>query len=105
MNEQPEPLTLPNALDVLRSWSWLYDGLQRSDWIGDGDTDRHIAEGAAKGRNRQCSIGWHEECSDRSGVNWRGECQCPCHRGEWEKAARLMRWMDQCLTELSGADA
>lgn len=51
-----EPLTLPNALDVLRSWSWLYDGLKRSDWDGtDEQTDRHIAEGVAKGRNRQCS--------------------------------------------------
>lgn len=26
-------------------------------------------------RNRQCSIGWHDECSDRSG----GRCLCPCH--------------------------
>jgi len=29
-------------------------------------------------RNRQCSIGWHGECSDRSGET----CQCPCHRDE-----------------------
>lgn len=27
-------------------------------------------------RNRQCSIGWHEECSDPSGES----CECPCHR-------------------------
>jgi hypothetical protein len=27
-------------------------------------------------RNRQCSIGWHEECSDPSG----NSCECPCHR-------------------------
>jgi hypothetical protein len=27
-------------------------------------------------RNRQCSIGWHEECSDPSGET----CECPCHR-------------------------
>lgn len=26
-------------------------------------------------RNRQCSIGWHSECSDPLG----GVCQCPCH--------------------------
>jgi hypothetical protein len=26
-------------------------------------------------RNRQCSIGWHEECSDRVGLS----CECPCH--------------------------
>lgn len=27
-------------------------------------------------RNRQCSIGWHGECSDRSHS---GQCGCPCH--------------------------
>ena len=27
-------------------------------------------------RNRQCSIGWHEECSDR---DHSGACGCPCH--------------------------
>lgn len=27
-------------------------------------------------RNRQCSIGYHEECSDRHN---NGECGCPCH--------------------------
>jgi hypothetical protein len=26
-------------------------------------------------RNRQCSIGWHGECSDPEGVS----CECPCH--------------------------
>ncbi len=26
-------------------------------------------------RNRQCSIGYHEECSHASG----GPCGCPCH--------------------------
>jgi hypothetical protein len=26
-------------------------------------------------RNRQCSIGYHTECSDPCG----GECECPCH--------------------------
>ena len=27
-------------------------------------------------RNRQCSIGYHSECSDPAG----GTCKCPCHR-------------------------
>lgn len=27
-------------------------------------------------RNRQCSIGYHDECSDPHGV----DCECPCHR-------------------------
>lgn len=26
-------------------------------------------------RFRQCSIGWHDECSDPNG----NECECPCH--------------------------
>lgn len=29
-------------------------------------------------RNRQCSIGWHEECSERHTAGAR-RCQCPCH--------------------------
>lgn len=28
-------------------------------------------------RNRQCSIGYHDECSDPSGA----VCECPCHAG------------------------
>ncbi len=27
-------------------------------------------------RFRQCSIGWHDECSDPDG----DECECPCHQ-------------------------
>lgn len=27
-------------------------------------------------RNRQCSIGWHNQCSDPNGY----DCECPCHR-------------------------
>ena len=98
-----EPQTIDNALDVLRSWSWLYDGLRRSEPTDDA-TDRHATEGAAKGRNRQCSIGWHEECSDGSGINHNGDCACPCHQASWEKVARLMQWMDECLAALNGGD-
>lgn len=31
-------------------------------------------------RNRQCSIGWHNECSER-GIpdSEHRRCQCPCH--------------------------
>jgi hypothetical protein len=32
-------------------------------------------------RNRQCSIGYHEECSDPDGL----DCQCPCHYTEAPK--------------------
>ena len=28
-------------------------------------------------RNRQCSIGYHDECSDPAGAR----CKCPCHTG------------------------
>ena len=27
-------------------------------------------------RNRQCSLGYHRECTDPQGLR----CQCPCHR-------------------------
>lgn len=30
-------------------------------------------------RNRQCSIGYHDECSERSTPFERRKCQCPCH--------------------------
>lgn len=38
-------------------------------------TDAMIRAGAAAGKNRQCAIGWHAECSDPNGYT----CQCPCH--------------------------
>lgn len=34
------------------------------------------------GRNRQCSIGWHNECSDRQNygaIDKTAGCGCPCH--------------------------
>jgi len=44
-------------------------------------TDRLIAEGAALGKNRQCSIGYHDECSDREDETHThlGVCKCECH--------------------------
>lgn len=38
-------------------------------------TDRVLSHAKEYGTNRQCSIGWHGECSDRSGES----CQCLCH--------------------------
>jgi hypothetical protein len=38
-------------------------------------TDYMSLKGAAEGINRQCAIGWHEECSDPEG----DECKCHCH--------------------------
>lgn len=41
----------------------------------DAWTDAMAREGAATGVNRQCSIGWHQECSDPAG----DRCRCACH--------------------------
>lgn len=41
----------------------------------DSRTDRLCAVGASLGLNRQCSIGWHDECSDPEGET----CRCLCH--------------------------
>ena len=36
-------------------------------------------------RNRQCSIGWHRECTDPDGLT----CQCPCHKDQHEATRPL----------------
>lgn len=43
-------------------------------------------------RNRQCSIGYHDECSERHEVTTSGSCQCPCHidRAEGSQAGVTM---------------
>lgn len=46
-------------------------GESDADW-----TDRIIFERRGSGRRRQCSIGWHLECSDPYGQ----ECTCGCHK-------------------------
>jgi hypothetical protein len=38
-------------------------------------TKRVLSHSREHGVNRQCSIGWHEECSDPHGDS----CRCPCH--------------------------
>lgn len=38
-------------------------------------TTRVLTHAREHGTNRQCSIGWHEECSDPRGES----CQCLCH--------------------------
>ena len=61
---------------------------------GEGDgayTDRLTgADGAGQipydhSRNRQCSIGYHGECSDPSG----SVCKCPCHTAEGKLEMRV----------------
>ena len=39
------------------------------------ETDAAAFDGREKGMFRQCSIGWHEECSDPDGAR----CRCSCH--------------------------
>jgi hypothetical protein len=47
-----------------------YPGEDAGKW-----TDRVLSHAREYGTNRQCSIGWHGECSDRSGET----CNCMCH--------------------------
>jgi len=39
-------------------------------------------------RNRQCSIGWHMECSDPAG----DVCMCPCHDDRVNAVHHVDRW-------------
>lgn len=43
-------------------------------------------------RNRQCSIGWHEECSDRDNS---GRCECPCHEERRDAHALVANWNER----------
>lgn len=51
----------------------------------DAWTDAMAREGANTGVNRQCSIGWHEECSERDAdPNDPQNCRCVCHAFPWD---------------------
>jgi len=41
-------------------------------------------------RNRQCSIGYHNECTDPRGER----CKCPCHHSKLNKTVMIMRELD-----------
>lgn len=41
-------------------------------------TDRLLAHAGAYGTYRQCSIGWHDECSQRH-LGAESDCLCICH--------------------------
>lgn len=51
-------------------------------------------------RNRQCSIGWHRECSDPAGL----DCKCPCHSDALtsEQAAALQPAGLEAAAKLAG---
>lgn len=48
---------------------------KKGETLGDY-TDYLARKGAQAGKNRQCSIGWHKECSDPEGHH----CKCDCHK-------------------------
>lgn len=62
----------------------------------DSWTDRLCREGAAIGVFRQCSIGWHDECSTR-GDGPNAECRCTCHLTAftWEQEEVLDRFEEE----------
>ncbi len=52
-------------------------------------------------RRRQCSIGYHDECSDPEGYH----CQCPCHTDPqqlWNPTRRFQLHRDSDVTGASG---
>lgn len=61
------------------SW-WPEMPPAHSDEDDDAYTDRLLSPDSPYDhhRNRQCSIGYHDECSDPRGER----CECPCHRAQ-----------------------
>lgn len=59
-------------------------------------TGRLLREARTAGTFRQCSIGWHEECSDAYGE----ECMCSCHAlGITLTRDQLESWAGRELTD------
>lgn len=52
----------------------IRDGESRESW-----TERLTREAAKNGVYRQCSVGWHEECSQRREPGPDCPCNCTCH--------------------------
>lgn len=70
----PTPVTLPETTRVDLGVLYPYrPGERASTW-----TNRALGHASEHGTNRQCSIGWHGECSD-SGLGEAAECNCMCH--------------------------
>lgn len=62
----------PRAASPADDLTWV-DGVTVYQW-----TDRLVMAGAARGINRQCSIGYHNECSNRDDGP-AARCRCECH--------------------------
>lgn len=66
----------------------------------DAYTNRLLGAGGATrpydhSRNRQCSIGWHDECSDRrniGAIDKADGCGCPCHEWRMFAGERARYW-------------
>ena len=91
----------------LRDWLEAMQRTPREPDESDSEmTDRHIREGAKRGMNRQCSIGWHEECSDPDGE----DCRCPCHMASAPSYGTLANYLlaemrdGEELRRLAGVD-
>jgi hypothetical protein len=69
------PPKLPNETDAQYT-----DRLTGADGAGRSPYDHD--------RNRQCSIGWHSECSDPLGAS----CFCPCHDERVNAEYRVDQW-------------
>jgi hypothetical protein len=68
------PATLPETTRV--ELDILYP--QREGESASAYTSRVLSHAGEHGTNRQCSIGWHGECSER-GLGEDAECNCLCH--------------------------
>jgi len=70
----PASITLPETTRVDLGVLYPYKpGESAVEW-----TNRVLSHAGVHGTNRQCSIGWHGECSDR-GLGEAAECNCICH--------------------------
>lgn len=59
-------------------------------------TTRLLSHAREAGTNRQCSIGWHDECSDPYGES----CMCSCHAvGITLTRDQLESWAGRELTD------
>lgn len=78
----------------------------RKPWVfgptGDAGTwtDAMAAEGRRSGVNRQCSIGWHGECSDPAGET----CRCACHAHPAEPLPLTVEKLADALWQMMPAE-
>lgn len=82
---------------------WFASVTRSSQLPGESDgewTHRINREGSSKGKFRQCSIGYHDECSDPDGE----ECKCGCHSDSAPSWDTLVNWCDHMMRERDGLE-